>query len=70
MIPFAQAGIEVATKALVTDAVRADLLSDQTIASFEDVPSGSTVTTTTACVEAPGLGGGLGGGSPSVTSRV
>ncbi|MFP5360035.1 MAG: metallophosphoesterase, partial [Actinomycetes bacterium] len=46
VIPFAQAGIEVATKALVTDAVRADLLSDQTIASFEDVPSGSTVTAT------------------------
>ena len=42
-IPYAQAGIEPAAATLRTDALRVDLLGDDVLARFEDVPAGTTV---------------------------
>jgi hypothetical protein len=43
VVPYAQADIQVTRKALVTDAIRVDVLSDDVIASFEGVAAGSAV---------------------------
>ncbi|WP_084106290.1 metallophosphoesterase [Demequina sp. NBRC 110056] len=42
-IPYAQAGITVSPKVLTADAVRVDVLTDEVIAEFSDVASGSSV---------------------------
>ncbi|MCR6688366.1 lamin tail domain-containing protein [Cellulomonas sp.] len=42
-IPYAAVGLTSSTKTLATDSFRADVLTSKVIASFKDVPSGTTV---------------------------
>lgn len=58
-IPYAQAGILPAVAVLRTDALRVDLLGDEVLAAFSDVPAGTTVSAgTTADAGTPSVAGG------------